>query len=513
MVLAIIVFGLMVSPATVGRAAPMGTAFTFQGRLIDSNSAADGEYDFTFKLYDAEVGGNKAANDVNVGDLEVTDGYFTIELDFGSDAFMGDGRWLEIMVRPGNSNDGNDFVTLIPRQQITSTPYAAYAENTKKYAQVVTVAVSGGDYTSVQAAIDSITDANDNKPYLVWVAPGVYNGSVTMKPHVHLQGSGQEATVITSSVSSGGSPPTDGTMTLSHHTSLRDLTVVSNGTGVYNTALLAKAGTKQILVADITAKAQGQGAINYAIFINGYGTSVTLHGVNALSENGSNSNYGLYNYNNAVVTLRGGAFNARGGGSAYGIANADAEMDAESVTALAENSNNNYGLYNRSGANAKLLGGSFCGREGTMAYGIFNTYNNTSLEANNINALAENGSSNYGLYNHNSADAKLNSGSFTGRGGTNAYGIHNSDNIATLEANNINALGENGSNNNYGLYNYSGIADVTQSVLEGSPSSVYNLIGTLVISNSRLVGYCSGSVTCVGVSRGSTFSSDGSTCP
>ena len=502
---------LIVCTTNLSNAAPMGTAFTYQGRLMDANSPADGRYDFEFKLFDDPCTGIRQGNIIEVNDLDVIDGYFTTELDFGGTVFNGDARWLQISVRFGAGIDGNDFATLIPRQQITTTPYAAYAGNNAKYAQVVTVAVSGGDYTSVQAAIDSITDANENKPYLLWVAPGVYNESVTMKPYVHLQGSGQEATVITSSVSSSSYPPTQGTMMLSHHTSLRDLTVVSNGTGVYNTAILTTTGTKEMLVTDVTAKAQGQGALNYAIFINGSGTSVTLQGVNALSENGSNSNYGLHNYNNAVVTLRGGAFNARGGGSAYGIANVDAEMDAEYVTALAENSNNNYGLYNSSGANANLLGGSFTARGGTMTYGIHNTFNNTTLEANNINALAENGSSNYGLYNHNRADAKLIGGSYTARGGTTSYGIRNTSNNPTLEANNINALAENGGTN-YGLYNDDAISDVTQSVLESQNYSAYRSSGTLTISNSRLIGGpCGGSVACVAVSRGTTFNASG--CP
>ena len=149
-----------------------------------------------------------------------------------------------------------------------------------------------------------------------------------------------------------------------------------------------------------------------------------------------------------------------------------------------------------------------------MAYGIYNEDNNTTLEANNINAIAENGSNNYGLYNKDSADAKLIGGSFTARGGTIAYGICNSDNDPTLEANNINALAENGSSNSYGLYNADGIADVTQSILESPNFSVYSSSGTLTLSNSRLVGGpCGGTVTCVAVSRGTTFSFDGSTCP
>lgn len=115
---------LVVGQGGLSEAAPMGTAWTYQGRLMDANSIADGLYDFEFKLYDADVGGSKAANDVNVGDMDVVDGYFTAELDFGSDGFSGDARWLEIGVRPGDSNDANDFVTLIPRREVTPVPYA-----------------------------------------------------------------------------------------------------------------------------------------------------------------------------------------------------------------------------------------------------------------------------------------------------------------------------------------------------------------------------------------------------
>ncbi|MHC4528391.1 MAG: carbohydrate-binding protein, partial [Planctomycetota bacterium] len=114
----------VVFPAHVSKGAPMGTAFTYQGRLIDANNPADGLYDLTFRLYESNVGETRAANDVNVGDVNVSDGYFTVELDFGDGAFDGDGRWLEIGVRPGEMNDPNVYTTLSPRQEVTPTPYA-----------------------------------------------------------------------------------------------------------------------------------------------------------------------------------------------------------------------------------------------------------------------------------------------------------------------------------------------------------------------------------------------------
>ena len=120
----VLALGLMVCLTQVGKAVPMGTAWTYQGRLMDANGPADGLYDFMFDLYDANVGGTHQGPMIDINDLDVIDGYFTVLLDFGSDVFNGDARWLEIGVRPGDSNDPNDFVVLSPRQEITPTPYA-----------------------------------------------------------------------------------------------------------------------------------------------------------------------------------------------------------------------------------------------------------------------------------------------------------------------------------------------------------------------------------------------------
>jgi len=120
----VLALGLMVCQAEVSEAEPMGTAFTYQGHLYDANHVANGLYNFAFKLYDADVGGSKAANDVNVADVDVIDGYFTVELDFGSSVFDGNAVWLEIGVRPGEFEDPNVYTMLSPRQEVTPVPYA-----------------------------------------------------------------------------------------------------------------------------------------------------------------------------------------------------------------------------------------------------------------------------------------------------------------------------------------------------------------------------------------------------
>ena len=122
----VVALGLMVCEARVSEAADMGTAFTYQGHLYDTNYPADGLYDFQFKLFDDPCDANQVGGDVNRPDVDVITGHFTVELDFGSDVFNGNSVWLQIGVRPGELEDPNDYTMLSPRQEVTPTPYALH---------------------------------------------------------------------------------------------------------------------------------------------------------------------------------------------------------------------------------------------------------------------------------------------------------------------------------------------------------------------------------------------------
>jgi hypothetical protein len=134
-IMALLAAGLLLAAATLtmaqepalqpsaAQAALVGTAFTYQGRLTDGNGPVNGTCDFVFDLYDEAgsgsppTGGTLLGTEARPGE-SLTDGLFTVQLDFGG-AFFGEARWLEIEV-----DCGSGAATLSPRQRISPAPYA-----------------------------------------------------------------------------------------------------------------------------------------------------------------------------------------------------------------------------------------------------------------------------------------------------------------------------------------------------------------------------------------------------
>ena len=108
--------------------APLGTSFTYQGRLTTAggNLPAQGDFDLRFTLYTSPIGGT-STNLLTITNLTVSDGLFTTTLDFGPAVFDGRPYWMEIEVRPVQTT--NFGAPLLPRQQIIGAPYALYAVN------------------------------------------------------------------------------------------------------------------------------------------------------------------------------------------------------------------------------------------------------------------------------------------------------------------------------------------------------------------------------------------------
>jgi hypothetical protein len=114
---------------------PLGTAFTYQGQLKGTSGPVNGVCDMRFSLWDAAGSGSPPTGGAQVGVTQtvpavmVTNDLFTTVLnggnEFGSNAFTGKARWLQVAVRcPGG---GGAYTTLSPRRALTAVPYALYA--------------------------------------------------------------------------------------------------------------------------------------------------------------------------------------------------------------------------------------------------------------------------------------------------------------------------------------------------------------------------------------------------
>lgn len=102
------------------------TEFSHQGSLNISGSAANGNYDFEFRLFDTSSGPTQIGSTVQRLNVAVTNGIYSVSLDFAAISFPGADRYLDISVRPAGAGA---FTPLAPRQKITSTPHAIRSRN------------------------------------------------------------------------------------------------------------------------------------------------------------------------------------------------------------------------------------------------------------------------------------------------------------------------------------------------------------------------------------------------
>jgi|GEM_PF-666548 len=100
------------------------SSFNYQGRLTEAGQGANGTYQFTFKLYDGAASGSQVGSTLVDVPVTVTNGIFSVDLDFGAAAFAGGDRFLDVSVR---KTAGDPLVALTPRQKVGSAPYATRA--------------------------------------------------------------------------------------------------------------------------------------------------------------------------------------------------------------------------------------------------------------------------------------------------------------------------------------------------------------------------------------------------
>lgn len=126
-----------------GHALAFGTAISFQGTLEDNGLPATGLYDLQFQV--KTTGGSNVGPLLTLEDQQVSNGVFTVQLDFGTGVFSGGDRRIALFVRAGSSV--GSYTQMLPELPVSSSPYAQLATN----AEIADIA-----YDTTDNAIDEV---------------------------------------------------------------------------------------------------------------------------------------------------------------------------------------------------------------------------------------------------------------------------------------------------------------------------------------------------------------------
>ncbi|OGQ26237.1 MAG: hypothetical protein A3D29_04270 [Deltaproteobacteria bacterium RIFCSPHIGHO2_02_FULL_42_44] len=261
----------------------------------------------------------------------------------------------------------------------------------QKPANVIVVAKSGGDFSSIQAAIDSINPTADN-PYLIKVMPGTYVENITLKSYIHLQGAGRDVTRIQSpstsnvviavntlaGVTISGLTVAGGIFGIDNYSSSPKIsgnTITGCYTGILNNASSSPTIISgNIITGNSAYGIRNRGGMSSSSIINGN----TITG---------NSDYGIFN-ESASPTIGGNTITENG----RGIGN---DIFASPVISGNTITRNNTGIVNYTSSSPTISGNTITGNS---AYGIAIYSSSPKIIHNRI---TDNGGTNYDIFVEN----------------------------------------------------------------------------------------------------------------
>lgn len=471
--------------------------------------------------------------------------------------------WSGVTGIPADLADGDDntplseaqveaYVTNGPLQlaegsTIVNAPYATlaqmYGENyMKKPAKVVIVALSNGDYTSPVTAMANVDTwcgpPTDSNPCLVKIMPGIYDlagGTLSMRPYVDIEGSGEETTIIKSAYGTS-SWPAPGVVNGASHAELRFLTVRNTATSGQFVVAIANISTAPKLT-QVTATASG-GTYNYGV-LNRSAAPTMTHVTAAAS--GGGECYGVYNSLSSAPIMNNVTANASGGTYSYGVENTfTSSPTMTNVSAAATGGTFNYGVENYSSSSPTMTNVSAAASGGSDSCGVRNASTSSPIMVN-VNVSASGGSSsNDGVQNHTASSPTMTNVAITASGGSSSTGVENNNASPTMTNVTVTASGAptvygiysynssfamsnvssraTGGANTFGLYNEADFAVTIvadRSSFEGGTNSVVNTNSavTLRIGGSKLTGAVSnvGTISCA-TSYNNSYATLGANC-
>ena len=371
---------------------------------------------------------------------------------------------------------------------------AIVAQDSNAAANIVAAMAHVTLFTSPVTAMNRVATwcgtPSATNPCLVKILPGVYNlgeASLTMKPFVDIEGSGEDTTIITSSF---GSSTLAGVVNGASNAEIRLLTVKNTDTsGTYVVAIANNAQSPKIT--QVTAIAAGGGFGCVGVY-NSASSPIMTH-VTA-SATGGAENVGVLNTGSSPVMSYVSATASNGTFSCSGVSNTlSSSPTMSNVTAIARDGHFSYGVYTE-GSSPSMNNVKASASGGANDYGVYNMGSSPVMD--NVTADASEGTNVFGVDNINSSptmrnvSATASGGPAISNSGTSSPTMSNVSAIAT-------GIGRSGMSN---FSDSSATIVADRSTFQGGGASVSNGSNvTLRIGASKLVGtvFNSGTISCV----------------
>jgi hypothetical protein len=274
-----------------------GTAFTYQGQLQDSGGLANGSYNLAFTLFNTSNAVTAIAGPVTNNAVNVTNGLFTVQIDFGAGVFTGQTNWLQIGVA---SNAVSAFTTLSPLQELTPVPGAIYANSAGNLLGALPSAQLSGTValTQLPAAVVTTNETTVTLDNLT------LDGTLYL-PSPEIMSDGDSllyASITNANLFAGLAAGDPANNTGDDNTAIGNEALYSNTNGIENTAIGSQALYYNTSGGDNTAI--GFGALPH----NTSGSDNTANGIEALFSNTTGSDNTANGYQ-ALWSLTNGSQN------------------------------------------------------------------------------------------------------------------------------------------------------------------------------------------------------------
>ncbi len=397
-------------------AQPVDDRLTFQGELRDGAGFATGSYDFRFRLYDSLVAGAQIGAQVTTT-AALTDGKFTVAIQFPGAFATGQQRFIEIDAAPAGSGA---WVTLTPRQLLTASPNASYSINA---GTSVATQTFGGQVPAFYTNAGNMNAGTLPSARL----SGNYTAALSLtNVGNNYFGNGSNLTGLNASNIGSGtiadarlSPNVDLLDTVQTFTARKTFNVGSGTPLVINDTSAGGFGLEvnNLGGSSIIVSNNAAGLVGYGLNVDVDGTG-TKYGLLMDITGATGAGYGVWQNNN-TVSGRGYYASMTGTGTTYGVY-------------IANNNPAGYGGYFNNTATSGTTYGLYCENNSPDGYGLFALHDATTGTGPAVYGRSDSTAANaiavHGVMNTTSGGALSaairGQHNGTGGGGVGVYGSH-----------------------------------------------------------------------------------------